>query len=274
MSFVAAQGNSREPLTVTVRAPRRGAAARWPAAQFTSWVFGEKIRPAGLLPSFGTLGDGLGNAMMESFWSSNYASTTTTSAPPVSHDRKRNNHRSAVAWSKSAVLTNPRYKNRFRTSPATTGLPGLEIDRPGRGSATASLHVQVLLFHGSCGRRMQGTWNHERAHYRCRYPSEYAIANHLDHPPSVYLREDQLTGPLDTWLADVFHPDQLAHSLSMLEAARPDNTPALEAARRHWPPSIKNLPDTAPSWKRGQTPHLSRDGSGKSSASGNSSPHR
>lgn len=38
--------------------------------QFTSWVFGEKIRSAGLLPSFGTVGDGLDNAMTESLWSS------------------------------------------------------------------------------------------------------------------------------------------------------------------------------------------------------------
>lgn len=37
---------------------------------FTSWLFGEKIRSAGLLPSFGSVGDGLDNAMMESFWSS------------------------------------------------------------------------------------------------------------------------------------------------------------------------------------------------------------
>ena len=37
---------------------------------FTSWVFGDKIRTAGLLPSFGTVGDGLDNAMMENFWSS------------------------------------------------------------------------------------------------------------------------------------------------------------------------------------------------------------
>jgi len=28
-------------------------------AQFTSWVFGERIRTAGLPPSFGTVGDGL-----------------------------------------------------------------------------------------------------------------------------------------------------------------------------------------------------------------------
>ncbi|WP_272027930.1 integrase core domain-containing protein, partial [Kocuria rosea] len=37
--------------------------------QFTSWVFTQKIRSAGLLPSFGAVGDGLDNAMMESFWS-------------------------------------------------------------------------------------------------------------------------------------------------------------------------------------------------------------
>lgn len=40
------------------------------ATQFTSWVFGEWTRSAGLLPSFGAVGDGLDNAMMESFWSS------------------------------------------------------------------------------------------------------------------------------------------------------------------------------------------------------------
>lgn len=38
--------------------------------QFTSWAFTQKIRSAGLLPSFGTVGDALDNAMMESFWSS------------------------------------------------------------------------------------------------------------------------------------------------------------------------------------------------------------
>jgi transposase InsO family protein len=37
------------------------------SGQFTSWVFGEGIRSAGLLQSLGTVGDGLDNAMMESF---------------------------------------------------------------------------------------------------------------------------------------------------------------------------------------------------------------
>ncbi len=38
--------------------------------QFTSWSFTERIRDAGLLPSFGSVGDAFDNAMMESFWSS------------------------------------------------------------------------------------------------------------------------------------------------------------------------------------------------------------
>ena len=39
-------------------------------AQFTSWVFTDRIRSIGLMPSFGSVGDGLDNAMMESFWGS------------------------------------------------------------------------------------------------------------------------------------------------------------------------------------------------------------
>ncbi|QGK72255.1 recombinase family protein [Allosaccharopolyspora coralli] len=73
-----------------------------------------------------------------------------------------------------------------------------------------------LLYCGLCNRRMQGTWNHDRAHYRCRFPSEYAIANKLDHPRSVYLREDQLTPALDSWLAEVFAPDRVRSTLEQL----------------------------------------------------------
>jgi putative transposase len=36
--------------------------------QFTSWVFGQRMRAAGLLPSMGTVGDCYDNSMMESFW--------------------------------------------------------------------------------------------------------------------------------------------------------------------------------------------------------------
>ena len=64
--------------------------------------------------------------------------------------------------------------------------------------------LRGLVRCSACGLKMQGTWNHDRAHYRCRLPSEYALANLIDHPAAVYLREDALLEPLDEWLATAF----------------------------------------------------------------------
>lgn len=203
---------------------------------------------------------------------------------PSAYDRARNKHRSAVAWSKSAVrtiLTNPRYtgyavwnKQRKQESLidvddvalghhtrltwnakddwvysdhqvhealiSTSDLEQVRLRLASRGPKTSGrvtsrrqhpYEYKGLLFHQSCGRRMQGTWNHDRAHYRCRYPYEYALANQIDHPRSVYLREDQLRGPLDAWLAEIFHPDRIQRSLQMLETVQPDRAPALDAVR-------------------------------------------
>jgi transposase InsO family protein len=71
--------DSKQDSTLVINALDMAIRARKPGAggivhadhgvQFTSWVFTQKIRSAGLLPSFGTVGDGLDNAMMESFWS-------------------------------------------------------------------------------------------------------------------------------------------------------------------------------------------------------------
>ncbi len=71
--------DSKQDSTLVVNALGMAIRARQPGTggivhadhgvQFTSWVFTQKIRSAGLLPSFGTVGDGLDNAMMESFWS-------------------------------------------------------------------------------------------------------------------------------------------------------------------------------------------------------------
>jgi site-specific DNA recombinase len=79
-----------------------------------------------------------------------------------------------------------------------------------------------LLIHGQCGRRMQGSWNNQQAHYRCRFPSEYAIANKVDHPITVYLREAAILGSLDTWLARAFDPGRIEHTLTSMKDARPD----------------------------------------------------
>jgi site-specific DNA recombinase len=42
--------------------------------------------------------------------------------------------------------------------------------------------LRGLLRCGLCERKMQGSWNHGTAHYRCTFASEYAFAKGIDHP--------------------------------------------------------------------------------------------
>ena len=32
---------------------------------------------------------------------------------------------------------------------------------------------------------MSGKWNNDQAYYLCRFPTEYALANHVSHPKNV-----------------------------------------------------------------------------------------
>jgi site-specific DNA recombinase len=91
--------------------------------------------------------------------------------------------------------------------------------------------LRSLLFHEQCGRRMQGNWNHGHAHYRCRYPQEYALANNVDHPLAVYVREDAVTPALDAWLATAFAPSQIEATLTALDHAQPDESPSSDPLR-------------------------------------------
>ncbi len=94
--------------------------------------------------------------------------------------------------------------------------------------------LRGLMTCGLCGRKMESLWANERAHYRCRYPREYAASRALDHPKNVILREDVILPTLDRWLASLFDEehrdatiDALAeHQVNPVEDAR------LEAARR------------------------------------------
>lgn len=80
--------------------------------------------------------------------------------------------------------------------------------------------LRGLLRCGLCDRRMQGTWNHGRPHYRCRYPAEYGLANKTEHPKDVYLREDQVVPELDRWIARAFEPDRLQETCRQLSDAQ------------------------------------------------------
>ena len=88
------------------------------------------------------------------------------------------------------------------------------------------------LVHKSCGRRMQGNWAHGEPYYRCRFPQEYAIANKVDHPLNVYLREDDLRAQVDPWLARAFAPAAIEHTLTTLDAAQPSSDGQGEALRK------------------------------------------
>jgi len=89
---------------------------------------------------------------------------------------------------------------------------------------------------GLCGRRMSGKWNNDQAYYLSRFPIEYALANHITHPKNVYLREADMLGQVDDWLAEMFAPANIDATLDVLagQAAQledPATRDKTEAAR-------------------------------------------
>lgn len=69
---------------------------------------------------------------------------------------------------------------------------------------------------------MQGNWNNQQAYYRCRFPAEYAMVNEIDHPKVVCLREAEILGEVDGWLATAFTPDRIASVIDMMAARMTD----------------------------------------------------
>jgi hypothetical protein len=76
-------------------------------------------------------------------------------------------------------------------------------------------------------------FNNDRNHYRCTYAAEYADANRIAHPRSVYVREDHILEQLDPWLARAFSPSRLTETVQAMAAAQHDDVDqqAIKAAR-------------------------------------------
>src|SRR5712691_3105653 len=68
---------------------------------------------------------------------------------------------------------------------------------------------------------MQGHWANAAPYYRCRFPNEYALANRVQHPLNVTLRQDAVLDPLDTLLASKFGPDTCPPPLTSWPPQRP-----------------------------------------------------
>jgi hypothetical protein len=115
---------------------------------------------------------------------------------------------------------------------------GAGANRPAVRKARGARHpypLRGLLVCGICGRRMAAQHNHGRAHYRCRYPAEYSLANDVDHPRTVYVREDDVLPALDGRLARIFDPQHLDETCAQLAAASGPNDAdqaGTDAARR------------------------------------------
>ncbi|MFD0882964.1 zinc ribbon domain-containing protein [Streptosporangium algeriense] len=93
--------------------------------------------------------------------------------------------------------------------------------------------LRGVLFCGYCDRRMQRNWNNGQPCYRCRYPAEYALANKVDHPKTVYLRETDVLPDLDRWPAREFGGSRRDKTIRLLAAyGQPETDVAAEAARR------------------------------------------
>ena len=78
---------------------------------------------------------------------------------------------------------------------------------------------------GICGRRMQGSQNHGRAYYRCKFPAEYAVTEQ-QHAKTVYVREEAILPALDRWLAGLFddkHIDSTCEALAAASQAASNN---------------------------------------------------
>lgn len=105
-----------------------------------------------------------------------------------------------------------------------------------KGRTTRRTYVLSGRVHcAACGRRMQGTHAHDTARYRCRYAAEYALANKVDHPPTVYVREESIVPALDAWIAELFDPahlDATCQALAMAGSADDATEARREAARR------------------------------------------
>ncbi|HEY1003709.1 MAG TPA: recombinase family protein [Streptosporangiaceae bacterium] len=147
--------------------------------------------------------------------------------------------------------------------------------RARRGSREAHQRVTrpyVLrgrLYCGYCGRRMQGQYSNQAPYYRCRYPREYALASHVQHPGNVYLREADLLPAIDCWLLVIFAPYRLEQTIrEMHQAQAPPVSPrSPKTPRPSSPTATPGSSATRPPSTPEPTPEPSPSGPGRSRTS-------
>jgi site-specific DNA recombinase len=89
--------------------------------------------------------------------------------------------------------------------------------------------LRGLVFCGLCDRRMQSHWVNDAPYYRCRFPAEYALANRVQHPLTINLREDAVIGRVNKWLTREFAPHHMSETLRALAEAPQRDTASANA---------------------------------------------
>ncbi|WP_162824126.1 hypothetical protein [Peterkaempfera bronchialis] len=78
---------------------------------------------------------------------------------------------------------------------------------------------------------MQGRLSHGGPYYRCRFPEQYALANRIQRPRNVFLREAEVIPPLDFWPTRSFASHRLEATIEAM-ADDTDNGAEVERARQ------------------------------------------
>ena len=100
------------------------------------------------------------------------------------------------------------------------------------------------------GRKMQGSARRSRIAgsptrvlYRCEFGASRSVPVGMDHPPTVYVREDAIVPRLDAWLAEIVTPEALASAQAMPPDVAAQHT-AARAAMADCDIRIKRLLDS------------------------------
>jgi site-specific DNA recombinase len=170
--------------------------------------------------------------------------------------RMRSNERTAWVWSNQAtheaLITRDQWdavQERLKVNQQTI----TRVPKTGRHYMLAG-----IIRCGTCGRRMEGAWNHGRAYYRCQVHRDDP-ADRGDHPSTIYVKEAALLPGLDGWLGELFDEEHLDGTCDALaKAAEPDpedetrrneirrRISALDADLDSYRAVVRNEPDAAP----------------------------
>ncbi len=71
-----------------------------------------------------------------------------------------------------------------------------------------------------CSRKMVGNPNHGRLYYRCTASRDFVRQHQISHPPALYLREDQITAPIDRFLREELTGGTLTDNLRRVADAQ------------------------------------------------------